>query len=62
MKRKSKIFIAGHNGLVGSAIIRHLKSNDNDLEIITRNRSELDLTNQSQVDLFLSKRILNILY
>ena len=52
MKRKSKIFIAGHNGLVGSAIIRYLKSNDNYLDIITRNRSELDLTNQNAVDLF----------
>lgn len=52
MKRKSKIFIAGHNGLVGSAIIRYLKSNDNYLDIIIRNRSELDLTNQNAVDLF----------
>jgi GDP-L-fucose synthase len=45
------IYIAGHNGMVGSAVIRNLaKQGHND--IITKTRSELDLTNQGQVDSF----------
>lgn len=41
------VFIAGHNGLVGSAIHRYLKNLD--LNIVTADRTELDLTSQSQV-------------
>ena len=43
----TKIFVAGHNGMVGSAICRQLR--DKDLELITASRQELDLTNQAQV-------------
>ena len=49
ISKKSKIFVAGHNGLVGSAIVRRLK----DLgykNIILRNKSSLDLTNQLKVN------------
>jgi GDP-L-fucose synthase len=46
-----KIFIAGHNGLVGSAIRRFLNKKSN-LEIFTANREELDLTSQEQVNNF----------
>lgn len=42
------IYVAGHGGMVGSAIIRQLKAFDN-VNIITRTRSELDLTNQLSV-------------
>lgn len=46
-----KIFVAGHNGMVGSAIVRKL--NEHGFEnIITRSRSELDLLNQSDVQKF----------
>jgi len=45
---KKRIFIAGHNGMVGSAIVRQLNNNEN-IEIITRSRKELDLTNQQAV-------------
>lgn len=45
---KKRIFIAGHNGMVGSAIIRQL-SNAVNVEIIMRSRKELDLTNQQAV-------------
>jgi len=45
---KKRIFIAGHNGMVGSAIVRQLSKVDN-IEIITRSRKELDLTNQQAV-------------
>ena len=39
---KKKVFIAGHNGMVGSAIHRRLQL-DKDVEIITKSRQELDL-------------------
>jgi len=49
-----KIYIAGHNGMVGSAITRRLKAEGaNDL--ILKDRSELDLTNQNQVEAFFDK-------
>jgi len=43
-----KIFIAGHKGMVGSAIIRKLSS-DKSIKLITRTRGELDLTSQKEV-------------
>jgi len=43
-----KIFLAGHNGMVGSAIHRLLKCRKN-IKIITRSRSELDLCDQKAV-------------
>jgi len=52
---KSKIYVAGHNGLVGSAIIRQLKKKGYK-KIITANRSTLDLTNQTKVLKFLKKK------
>jgi GDP-L-fucose synthase len=44
----TKIFVAGHRGMVGSAIVCQLKANGH-TNIITRTRSELDLTNQQAV-------------
>lgn len=47
----SKIFVAGHRGLVGSALIRHLdKQNYND--VVTKNKTQLDLRIQKDVDEF----------
>ena len=43
-----KVFVAGHNGMVGSAIVRQLKKQD-DIELIVKSRSELDLLNQQAV-------------
>ncbi|WP_057179536.1 MULTISPECIES: GDP-L-fucose synthase [Colwellia] len=52
-----KIFIAGHRGMVGSAIVRQLEQ-QNDIEVIVRTRSELDLTNQQAVrDFFETEKI-----
>lgn len=45
---ETKIFVAGHRGMVGSAIVRRLESQGFS-NIITRTRDELDLTNQSEV-------------
>jgi GDP-L-fucose synthase len=47
---KKRIFIAGHRGMVGSALLRFLKDKDN--EIIIKNKLELDLLNQSEVKNF----------
>ena len=53
--RNSKIFVAGHKGLVGSAIIRKLKEK-NYKRIITIDKSKLDLTDQRKVLNFLKKK------
>lgn len=47
-----KVFVAGYNGMVGSAICRQLQ--DQDVQLITTSRQELDLTNQVQVKEFFS--------
>lgn len=46
-----KIFVAGHRGMVGSAICRQLAARE--VEVLTRTRSELDLTDQTAVRAFL---------
>lgn len=51
--KDSKIYIAGHNGMVGSAILRKLK-NEGYENIIFKNSKELDLRIQKNVDEFLS--------
>lgn len=51
MKKDSKIYVAGHRGLVGSAIVENLKSKGY-TNLITRTHSELDLTNQVAVEDF----------
>ena len=57
MNQNSKIFVAGHRGLVGSAIVRTLREKGFD-NIITRTRQELDLLNQQQVkEFFMNEKI-----
>lgn len=51
MEKKSKIYIAGHRGMVGSAIERELKKQGY-TNIITKTRSQLDLLSQEQVTAF----------
>jgi len=51
MNKRDKIYVAGHRGLVGSAIVRLLKQKSFD-NIITRTHGELDLTRQEQVEAF----------
>ncbi len=54
MNKNSKIYLAGHTGLVGSAILKKLKLK-NYLNIITQKKEQLDLRNQNQVRLFIKK-------
>lgn len=62
MNQTSKrVYVAGHNGMVGSAICR-LLSQDNSIELITISRSEVDLTNQMQVSEFFNDISIDEIY
>ena len=54
MDKSASIFVAGHRGMVGSAIVRRLTS-DGYSRLLLRTRAELDLTRQSAVDEFFAK-------
>ena len=54
IKKKDKIFLAGHKGMVGTAILKKLKENGY-TNIITRSRKQLDLINQNKTFKFLKK-------
>lgn len=56
-----KIFVAGHNGMVGSAIVRQLHKQGGN-EIVTRSRQELNLLNQSAVWSFLAEHKFDEIY
>jgi len=49
MEKQNKIFVAGHRGMVGSAIVRKLQDEGFN-NIVTRTSSELDLRDQKAVD------------
>ena len=55
IKKTDSIFVAGHNGLVGSAIIRELKLN-NYKNILTKDKKDLNLLDQNKVFAFLRKQ------
>ena len=57
---KHRIFVAGHKGMVGSAIVRLLKNED--VEIISKDRSELDLLNQQDVQKFFEHEKIDQVY
>ncbi len=54
MEKESKIYVAGHRGMVGSAIVRELHRQGYG-NIITRTHAELDLTRQAEVEAFFEK-------
>ena len=54
MKKEAKIYVAGHRGLVGSAILMHLKK-EGFANIITRTHQELDLIRQAVVEKFFAE-------
>ncbi len=56
MMTSTRVYVAGHRGMVGSAIVRYLKAMGcAEDQIITRTHAELDLTNQSDVRAFFDK-------
>lgn len=61
MTTQSKIYIAGHRGMVGSAIIRTLQAQGYS-NFVTRTHAELDLTNQAAVQSFFEKEKLDQVY
>ena len=61
IKKTDKIFVAGHKGLVGSAILRKLKRKGYK-NIITIEKKKLDLISQKEVISFLKKKNLNVFF
>ncbi len=54
---KTRIFVAGHRGMVRSALVRQ-PENDPEVEIVTRTRQELDISHQQGVeDFFAGEKI-----
>ncbi len=56
-----RIFVAGHNGMVGRAILRQLES-DSEVELVCRSRSELDLVSQEAVNAFFAAEKIDQVY
>ncbi|MBK2357535.1 GDP-L-fucose synthase [Francisella hispaniensis] len=56
-----KIFVAGHNGMVGSAIVRQLQNNNN-IKVVVKDRKELDLLSQKQVYDFFQREKIDEIY
>lgn len=59
--RIKNVFVAGHNGMVGSAIVRQLSKQSN-VNIITRSRSELNLLSQADVERFFADNNIDEVY
>lgn len=55
-----RIFVAGHRGMVGGAILRRLKADQPDAEVVVRTRAELDLVDQSSVRSFFAAEELDV--
>jgi GDP-L-fucose synthase len=61
MKHEDKIYVAGHTGMVGSAIVRALKKEGFN-NLILKTSEELDLRNQSQVNFFFEKEKIDYVF
>lgn len=59
--QNKNVFVAGHNGMVGSAIVRQLKKRSN-INIISRERNELDLLDSNAVNHFFSTEKIDEIY
>lgn len=55
------VFVAGHRGMVGAALVRQLEKRS-DVQLITQTRSELDLVNQSEVSTFFAENKIDEVY
>ncbi|MFJ5510692.1 GDP-L-fucose synthase [Pectobacterium jejuense] len=58
---KKRVYVAGHRGMVGSAIVRQLQTR-NDIEIVVRTRDELDLLSQDAVKNFFAEEHIDEVY
>lgn len=58
---RQRVFVAGHNGMVGSALVR-LLDNKPEVELVLRRRSELDLTDQRAVQQFFQQERIDQVY
>ena len=56
MEKQAKIYVAGHRGLVGSALVRALHKSGY-TNLVTRSHAELDLTNQAAVRSFFAQEL-----
>jgi GDP-L-fucose synthase len=59
MEKYSKIFVAGHKGMVGSAVLSLLQSSGYN-NIVTKSRTQIDLTNQAKVDKFFENNSIDV--
>ena len=59
--KKTRIFVAGHRGMVGSALVRQL-SKRADVELVVRSRQELNLLSQQEVEKFFQTEKINQIY
>ncbi len=59
--KKKRIYVAGHRGMVGSAICRQLSLRD-DIELVVKTHKELDLTVQKDVDAFFAQEKIDQVY
>ncbi len=60
-KKKLKVFIAGHKGMLGAAILKKLKKKKN-FKLFYESKKKLDLLNQKQVDTYFLKNKFDIIY
>jgi len=58
---KKRIFVAGHRGMVGSAVVRQLETRE-DVELVVRTFEDLDLTNQAAVFAFFEQELIDEVY
>ncbi|MCU1796791.1 GDP-L-fucose synthase [Pectobacterium polaris] len=58
---KKRVYVAGHRGMVGSAIVRQLQTR-NDIEVVVRTRDELDLLSQDAVKNFFANEHIDEVY